>query len=76
MTAREFLKDKHPINSEHQLERLLEQFAREYFTKTDLRSLLLSHPNRDEVQNACLHFLGDDAQKWWESRQIELNKNY
>lgn len=75
MTAREFLKDKRPIANGYQLEILLEKFVHEYLIKTDLRHILLHHPNQNEVETACLHFLGDDAQKWWNDRQTELNQN-
>lgn len=42
---------------------------------TPLRALdfLLHHPDRDEVTRACLHFLGDEAQAWWEERQKSQN---
>lgn len=51
--------------------RKMEAFAWAYFTRTDLRWLLLHHPDRQEVTTACLHFLGDDAQAWHAARQKE-----
>lgn len=51
--------------------RKMEQFAWAYFTRTDLRRLLSQHPNREEVTNSCLHFLGDEAQEWWSARNAE-----
>lgn len=37
---------------------------------TDLRHYLLRHPNSEMITASCLHYLGDDAQKWWH----EINK--
>jgi len=67
MTAKQFIKDKQIEipRTQQGLEDLLEYFANEYFTKSDLRFLLLHHPEPGEVEIACLHFLGDEAQKWW-----------
>jgi len=36
----------------------------------DLRPYFLLHPDADMVTDSCLHFLGDEAQKWWSSRII------
>ena len=41
--------------------------------KQDIRLFLLEHPDRGEVTRACLHFLGDEAQAWWEARQKSQN---
>ena len=49
-----------------EIEYAMERFAWNYFIKTNLRWLHLQHPNRQEVETACLHFLGDDIQKFWE----------
>lgn len=35
---------------------------------SDLRPFLLRHPDSNMVTESCLHYLGDDAQKWWERR--------
>ena len=48
--------------------RKMEEFAWAYFTRNDLRMLLLRHPDRKEVTRACLHFLGDEAQEWWAAK--------
>ena len=53
--------------------RKMEAFAWAYFTRTDLRWLHLEHPDRAEVTRACLHFLGDEAQEWWASRELITN---
>ena len=35
---------------------------------TDLRMVHRLHTDRQMVKTACLHFLGDDAQSWWQNR--------
>ena len=40
----------------------------------DLRPFLLRHPSSNMVTMSCLHYLGDDAQKWWEERTNRKNK--
>ena len=35
---------------------------------TDLRPFLLYHPDGEMVEVSCLHYLGDEAQEWWESK--------
>lgn len=59
------VKDYLPRTSE-EIEFAMERFAWNYFIKTDLRWLHLQHPNKQEVNLACLHFLGDEVQKFWE----------
>ena len=34
----------------------------------DIRPYLLTHPDGNMITNACLHYLGDDAQAWWENK--------
>ena len=31
---------------------------------SDLRWVLLTHPDQEMVERSCLHFLGDAAQEW------------
>lgn len=62
-----------------EIEYAMERFAWNFFIKTDLRWLHLHHPNRGEVETACLHFLGDDVQKFWEEKkekQKQFDKLY
>jgi hypothetical protein len=43
---------------------------------SDLRYLHLAHPDRGMVEKACLHYLGDEAQRWFsrcKNDQVELN---
>lgn len=35
---------------------------------SDLRPHLLTHPDQQMVLTSCLHYLGDDAQKWWNEK--------
>jgi len=35
----------------------------------DLRWVHRMHPDQQMVETSCLHFLGDDAQIWWENRK-------
>lgn len=65
MNGKKFLKDKEFPSNERELELLLEEFAWKFFIETDLRFLLLKHPARQDVETACLHFLGDEVQLWW-----------
>jgi hypothetical protein len=65
MTAEEILKEieKLPDNERFQLSlHLAKQVG-------DLRWLLRTHPNQEMVTSSCLHFLGDAAQEWWQSRK-------
>ena len=44
----------------------------------DLRWVLSLHPDQEMVTRSCLHFLGDDAQAWyneWKKKQEELEKD-
>jgi len=36
---------------------------------SDLRWVLLKHPDQKMVESSCLHFLGDEAQSWWNSKK-------
>jgi len=36
---------------------------------SDLRWVLLKHPDQKMVESSCLHFLGDEAQSWWRKRK-------
>ncbi len=51
----------------------MKEFAWAWFTRNDLRHHLLMHPDKAAVTRACLHFLGDDAQRWWEERNKSGN---
>lgn len=37
----------------------------------DLRRFLLGHPDGEMVKQSCLHFLGDEAQVWWNRKFSE-----
>lgn len=58
-----------------EIEYAMERFAWNYFIKTDLRWLHLQHPNKQEVETACLHFLGDDVQAFWEERKEKIQQH-
>ena len=38
-------------------------------SQSDVRQLLLLHPDGEMIERSCLHFLGDDAQAWWVNRK-------
>jgi len=38
-------------------------------SQSDIRQLLLLHPDGEMIESSCLHFLGDDAQSWWAKRK-------
>jgi hypothetical protein len=60
MTAEQILQeiDKLPLSEQHQLSiEVAKQIS-------DLRWLLLTHPDQEMVERSCLHFLGDAAQEW------------
>ena len=63
-----FEQAKHVLFDEASMIRKMEEFAWAYFTRTDLRVLLLRHPDHEAVTRACLHFLGDEAQEWWAAK--------
>lgn len=38
----------------------------------DLRWITRTHPDQKMVESSCLHFLGDEAQIWWDNRRKKL----
>lgn len=48
---------------------------KEFNKLSDIRALLLMHPNGEMIERSCLHFLGDAAQAWWQNKNSSYTKD-
>ena len=63
------------LNSEQAIVKL-SALQSDFNNLTDIRQSLLNHPDSEMVTNSCLHFLGDDAQEWYNNKDEPENVDY